>query len=73
MFYFFNVHYDHEGVVARRESSHLIMSRIKNIAGNAPIFLTGDFNALPTDEPMQVLEKNGFLKAKLLVFLLSGG
>lgn len=61
-FYFFNVHFDHEGVVARRESSLLIMARIKSIAGNIPVFLTGDFNAFPTDEPIQILDKSGFLK-----------
>lgn len=61
-FYFFNVHFDHEGVVARRESSHLMMKRIKSIAGDMPVFLTGDFNAFPTDEPIQILDKSGFLK-----------
>ncbi len=61
-FYFFNVHFDHEGVVARRESSYLMMDRIKSIAGDMPVFLTGDFNAFPIDEPIQILDKSGFLK-----------
>lgn len=43
-FYFFNVHFDHQGKIAREESSKLILSRIKSIAGNAPVILTGDFN-----------------------------
>ncbi len=43
-FYFFNVHFDHQGVVARKESSKLILSKIKDIAGNNPVVLTGDFN-----------------------------
>lgn len=34
VFYFFNSHYDHQGKVARRESSKLLIARIKQIARN---------------------------------------
>lgn len=61
-FYFFNVHFDHEGVVARRESAHLMIDRIRRIAGDQPVFLTGDFNASPTDEPIRILDGSGFLR-----------
>lgn len=60
-FYFFNVHYDHEGKEARRQSSHLMLSKIKAIAGNAPVFCTGDFNATPDDEPIQLIYADGLL------------
>lgn len=54
--YFFNSHYDHQGKVARRESSKLLIARIKQIAGtDATVFATGDFNAVLTDEPMMTL------------------
>lgn len=43
-FYAFNVHFDHQGVVARIESSKLILKKINEIAGNKPVLLTGDFN-----------------------------
>jgi endonuclease/exonuclease/phosphatase family metal-dependent hydrolase len=43
-FYVFNVHYDHQGVKARQESSKLILEKIKAIAGSNPVLLTGDFN-----------------------------
>ncbi len=43
-FYAFNVHYDHQGVIARRESSKLILKKISEIVGNKPVLLTGDFN-----------------------------
>jgi endonuclease/exonuclease/phosphatase family metal-dependent hydrolase len=43
-FYFFNAHYDHQGKVAREESSKLILDKIKTIAGKDPAILTGDFN-----------------------------
>lgn len=36
-FYCFNVHYDHQAMVARRESSKLILAKIKLIAGDAPV------------------------------------
>lgn len=43
-FYAFNVHFDHQGVVARKESSKLILKKISEIAGNTPAVLTGDLN-----------------------------
>lgn len=60
-FYFFSVHYDHQGEEARRESSKLMISRIKQIAGNAPFFCVGDFNASPEDEPIRVIYQDGTL------------
>lgn len=43
-FYVFNVHYDHQGVQARIESSKLMIDKIKQIAGKQPVIFTGDFN-----------------------------
>jgi endonuclease/exonuclease/phosphatase family metal-dependent hydrolase len=43
-FYFFNAHFDHQGVIARKESSRLILEKIKEIAGDAPVIFTGDLN-----------------------------
>lgn len=43
-FYMFNVHFDHQGVVARKESGKLMVQKIKEIAGTEPVLLTGDFN-----------------------------
>lgn len=60
-FYFFNVHYDHEGKEARRQSSSLMLSKIKSIGGNAPVFCTGDFNATPDDEPIRLIYADGLL------------
>jgi predicted alpha-1,2-mannosidase len=61
VFYFFCVHYDHQGTVARRESSLLMLERIKSIAGDTPFFCTGDFNATPESEPIQIIYKDGTL------------
>ncbi|UBM60110.1 endonuclease/exonuclease/phosphatase family protein [Marinilongibacter aquaticus] len=57
-FYFFNVHFDHQGVEARKQSGYLMEKKIKEIAGDkATVFLTGDFNSTPDTEQIQVLSK----------------
>ena len=60
-FYVFNSHYDHQGQVARKNSSLLLLEKIKEITGDFPVFATGDFNATPDSEPIQTLSKSGFL------------
>ena len=57
----FNVHYDHEGKVARLESSKLLVQRIKMLAGNENVVLTGDFNDVRDSPCYQVITKSGFL------------
>lgn len=61
-FYFFNVHFDHEGKVARLESSKLILQKIKEIAKGAPAILTGDFNADRKTEPYQIIANSGIVR-----------
>lgn len=61
-FYFFNVHMDHIGVVARRESAKLIISRIRQMAKGAPVVLTGDFNVDQRDEIYGIFSNSGLLK-----------
>ncbi|MEO6636636.1 MAG: endonuclease/exonuclease/phosphatase family protein [Ginsengibacter sp.] len=60
-FYFFNVHYDHQGVVARKESSKLILQKIKTIAGNSPVIFTGDFNGSHRSDWYLTIANSGFL------------
>lgn len=55
IFYVFNTHFDHIGTEARRESAKLLKQKVKLIAGNIPVIITGDFNAKPSDEPIKVL------------------
>lgn len=57
-FYFFNVHFDHQGQIARRESSKLILQKIKEIAKNNPVILTGDFNAGRESEPYKIISNS---------------
>jgi endonuclease/exonuclease/phosphatase family metal-dependent hydrolase len=60
-FYAFNVHFDHQGVVARKESSKLILSKIREIAGQTPALLTGDLNGGRDSEWYLELAKSGLL------------
>ena len=67
IFFVFNSHYDHEGRIARKNSSLLLLKQIDKIAGKFPVFCTGDFNAVPDDEPIQILYKDGKLKDSYLI------
>ncbi|MBS0389070.1 MAG: endonuclease/exonuclease/phosphatase family protein, partial [Proteobacteria bacterium] len=55
VFFVFSVHFDHQGVVARRESAHLMLREIHAIAGNSPVLCLGDFNATPESEPIGIV------------------
>ncbi|MBE7173219.1 MAG: endonuclease/exonuclease/phosphatase family protein [Williamsia sp.] len=61
-FYFFNVHYDHQGVKARQESSKLILQKIQAIAGKAPVVFTGDLNGGHESEWYKTLAGSAFIK-----------
>ena len=62
IFYFFNLHMDHVGIVARREAAKLVVSRIKEIAKDAPVVLTGDFNVDQKDEIYTIFTRSEILK-----------
>ena len=54
-FFLFNTHFDHRGPVARRESAGLLLRKVAEIAGDAPLIVTGDFNCAAADEPYLIL------------------
>ena len=60
-FYFFSVHFDHIGKVARHESALIMLANIKKIAGDSPAICVGDFNGTPDSEPIQILKSDGLL------------
>ena len=64
-FYLFNVHFDHQGIQARNESSKLMLSKIKSIAGNSPVILTGDFNGDHQSQWYNTLATSGFIRDAL--------
>lgn len=57
-FMVFNTHFDHMGKSARLNSAKLILHAIDSIADGMNVILTGDFNARPDDEPIQILTKS---------------
>ena len=63
-FYFLNLHMDHVGVKARRESAKLVMQRITAMTdgGKKLAVLTGDFNVPQTDELYGLFTQSGVLK-----------
>ena len=67
-FFVFNTHFDHIGKEARRESARLLKQKVKDIAGNNPVVITGDFNSKPADEPIKIItesnDKDKFVDTK---------
>ena len=61
-FFVFNAHYDHQGVVARVESSKLILEKIKSIAGDKPVVFMGDLNGNRESEWYMHMASSGILK-----------
>lgn len=55
-FYFFSVHFDNLGAVARRESAKLMVAKIKEIAADLPVICVGDLNSTPETEQIATLE-----------------
>lgn len=66
-FYVFNLHYDHQGKEARKNSSILLLKKIKEIVGNETMFVTGDFNAVPDSDPISIISESGTLNDSYLV------
>lgn len=60
-FFLFNVHFDHVGTVARKESAKLILEKVKELAGNYPTMLTGDFNVDQHSDSYLVLNNSNVL------------
>lgn len=62
LFFVFNTHFDHMGKIARRESARLLINKVKEISGPLPAIVMGDFNAEPSDEPIQEILKSEIVK-----------
>jgi len=57
-FWHFNTHFDHIGQEARIQSAILIREKIKSVnKTQLPVILSGDFNALPNEQPIIELKK----------------
>jgi endonuclease/exonuclease/phosphatase family metal-dependent hydrolase len=54
-FCWFNTHFDNASGHSRNESAKLLRAEVKQIAGNMPAVVTGDFNADQHTEPYELL------------------
>lgn len=63
VFCFFNLHMDHIGVTARKESAKLVLAKVREMQeqGRA-VVLTGDFNVDQHDEAYSLLTESGTLR-----------
>jgi endonuclease/exonuclease/phosphatase family metal-dependent hydrolase len=59
--FLFNTHFDHKGRRARVESAKLLRQRIVELAGDAAVVVTGDFNVPESSEPQKELLAGGLL------------
>jgi len=66
-FCFANTHTDHKSALAREQGMLLIIERMKDFGGGAPIIFTGDHNCRETEAPavaVSALLKNAILAAE---------
>jgi endonuclease/exonuclease/phosphatase family metal-dependent hydrolase len=61
-FWFFNLHMDHVGKVARLEGTKLVLEKIKAMTIGEPVILTGDFNYDQKAEGYEIISNSGLLK-----------
>ncbi len=57
-FYFFNTHYSHVSDLARERSMEFMSEKIKEIAGDEPVIVTGDFNITQGSELYNYMESH---------------
>lgn len=56
-----NTHFDHVGVEAQKNGALLIIDKIKEIVGDQPAVLTGDFNVTDESEAYNTIVSNEFV------------
>lgn len=61
-FFLFNLHMDHIGVEARKNSAKLVLKKITEMCDDKPVVLTGDFNVDQNSPNYAVLHGSGLLK-----------
>ncbi len=71
LIYAFNTHFDHRGVQARLKSIELMSEKIKEIAGDSPVIVLGDFNIRKESDDYGFMidtfsENNGLTNAELI-------
>ncbi|MCU4163633.1 endonuclease/exonuclease/phosphatase family protein [Carboxylicivirga caseinilyticus] len=60
-FWCFNLHMDHIGVEARKESAKLVLKKIEEMCGKESVILTGDFNVDQSSANYAILANSSIL------------
>jgi len=58
----FNLHMDHVGIEARKNSAKLVIQKIEEMCGSDPVIVTGDFNVDQHSDNYAILVNSGILK-----------
>lgn len=61
IFYVYNSHFHVSSPLSRVESAKIIMSKIKEVKDEYPVFCTGDFNDIANSEALQIFLSDGTL------------
>ena len=67
VFYVFNSHFDHIGREAPLHSAEMLPERVKAIAGDAPAFCLGDYNANQHSDVYRRIRESGVLEDSYLL------
>lgn len=68
-----NTHFDHEGEIARLKSAELLIDYVrKNNLTNKKTVLMGDFNCIPSESPIELLEREFKVSYKIKDFPVYG-
>lgn len=71
--FYINTHLDHMGQTARREGVKLLLARTRELAGDLPVIITGDFNATPDTEVIKLItEQSEFINSRTIAAAVSG-
>lgn len=65
-FFFFNLHMDHIGVEARKNSAKLLLEKITEMCAGQPVIVTGDFNVDQNSADYAILEGSDLLNDSYL-------
>lgn len=60
-FYFFNLHMDHVGVEARKNSARLVLNKVTEMCDGLPVILAGDFNVDQNSPNYAILDGSDLL------------
>lgn len=65
-FHVFNTHFDSNGKEARVQSARLLNAKIKQMVGDKPVFVMGDFNFTPESTPYVELTSYGLSDSRAI-------